>query len=84
MMKKNPEHRESKRNIQVMAIFRGTVSRLITLLGCLFGGGFSLLQCVHAQRPTGEIHIEVKDPSGAAVASSGKLENLSRRNSSAI
>lgn len=29
------------------------------------------------QRTAGEIHIEVKDPSGAAVAATGKLENLS-------
>lgn len=60
-----------------MTIFRGNASRITTALWCLLAGGFSSLQGVHAQRPTGEIRIEVKDPSGAAVASSGKLENLS-------
>ena len=31
----------------------------------------------HAQRAAGELRLEVKDPSGAGVAASGKLENLS-------
>jgi len=30
----------------------------------------------HAQRPAGEVRIEVKDPSGAAVAASGKLQSF--------
>ena len=29
-----------------------------------------------AQRPTGEIRLQVKDPSGAAMEASGKLRNL--------
>lgn len=31
---------------------------------------------LHAQRPTGEIRLEVKDPSGAAMEASGTLHNL--------
>jgi hypothetical protein len=41
---------------------------------------FVLLQntfLLRAQAPTGEIRIEVKDPSGAAVNASGTLQNLS-------
>jgi outer membrane receptor protein involved in Fe transport len=36
-------------------------------------GAFAVL---HAQPPAGEIRLEVKDPSGAAVEASGKLESL--------
>src|SRR4051794_17044071 len=61
----------------MMAIFRGITHRGVAFVWCLLAGGLSCFNLVHAQRPTGQIRIEVKDPSGAAVASSGKLENLS-------
>jgi hypothetical protein len=35
---------------------------------------------VRAQRPAGEVRIEVKDPSGAAVSAYGKLQNLTTGN----
>ena len=34
---------------------------------------------LHAQNPNGEIHVQVKDPSGAAMEASGKLESLAPR-----
>jgi len=37
----------------------------------------SLFGAINAQRPVGEIRLEVKDPSGKAMEASGKLENLS-------
>ncbi len=41
------------------------------------GAGFlSLLLMLQAQPPNGEIRIEIKDPSGAAVGASGTLRNL--------
>ena len=43
---------------------------------CLLAAGFAPLRPLHAQRPASDVRIEVKDPSGAAVAASGKLENL--------
>jgi outer membrane receptor protein involved in Fe transport len=35
-----------------------------------------VLATVYAQPPRGEIHLQVKDPSGASMKASGKLENL--------
>jgi outer membrane receptor protein involved in Fe transport len=49
-------------------------------LWCLLAAGLSAVQPAHCQRPTGQARIEVKDPSGAAVAAAGKLENLSSGN----
>ena len=43
-------------------------SRILLLL---FGACTAL-----AQRPSGEIRLEVKDPSGAPMEASGKLEDL--------
>ena len=51
-----------------MSLFRGLALSVVMLCIALPGSG---------QRAAGEIHIEVKDPSGAAVAATGKLENLS-------
>src|SRR5262245_19461283 len=47
---------------------RGTVSVFLLILG-IFGE-------LYGQNQTGEIRIQVKDPSGAAMEAAGKLENL--------
>src|ERR1019366_8930967 len=47
---------------------RGMVVLCLTLLGPSV--------VLRAQRPTGEIRIEVKDPSGAAMEASGKFQNV--------
>jgi len=47
---------------------RGAVFSSLLLLGAA--------AALRAQQPTGEIRLEVKDPSGAAVAASGTLRNL--------
>jgi outer membrane receptor protein involved in Fe transport len=52
------------------------LSGVAILLCCMFFACSFAAQTVRAQRPAGEIRIEVKDSSGAAVAASGKLENL--------
>src|SRR5262249_50102758 len=38
--------------------------------------GFAAVQPLSGQPSTSELRIEVKDPSGAAVAATGRLENL--------
>ena len=63
-----------------MLAFRGGPSRAIAVLGCTLLACFSIPPSARAQRPAGEVRIEVKDPSGAAVSASGKLENLSTGN----
>src|SRR5580692_2241059 len=47
--------------------------RMAAFFLLVLGGAAVALQ---AQQPTGEIRLEVKDPSGAAVAASGTLRNL--------
>jgi outer membrane receptor protein involved in Fe transport len=42
---------------------------------CFFA--FLALTALEAQRPSGEIRIEVQDPSGTAMEAAGKLENIS-------
>ena len=63
-----------------MLASRGGPSLAITALGCALLACFSVLPSARAQRPAGEVRIDVKDPSGAAVSASGKLENLSTGN----
>ena len=46
------------------------------LFSLMLLGGAAVLK---AQRPAGEIRIEVKDPSGAGMEASGKLQNLASR-----
>ena len=60
-----------------MPIFRGGASGATMTLWCLFTAVFLASQVARGQRLTGQVRIEVKDPSGAAVAAAGKLENLS-------
>src|ERR1043165_1753077 len=50
-----------------MTVFRGTVG-----LWCLLATSLAAFQ-----RPAGQVQIEVRDPSGAAVSASGRLESLS-------
>jgi outer membrane receptor protein involved in Fe transport len=57
-----------------MAFFGPSWVRVVSW--CLFVAGLALFQPVYAQRPASEVRIEVRDPSGAAVAASGKLESL--------
>src|SRR5262245_58957255 len=45
-------------------------------LWCMTLALFFLAPSGLAESPAGELRIEVKDPSGAAVAASGKLQNL--------
>ena len=47
---------------------RGMAVFCLLLLGCAAP--------IRAQHPTGEIRLEVKDPSGAAMPASGKLQDL--------
>src|SRR5882724_3475999 len=47
---------------------RGAVVWCLAFVGAAAG--------LHAQRPTGEIRLAVKDPSGAAMEASGRLRNL--------
>ena len=63
-----------------MLAFRGGRSRAIAVLGYTLVSCFSIAPSARAQHPAGEVRIEVKDPSGAAVSASGKLENLSTGN----
>ena len=63
-----------------MLAFRDGPSRKITILRCALLAGFSLLPSARAQHPAGEVRIEVKDPSGAAISASGKLQNLATGN----
>src|SRR5262245_47327904 len=62
---------------QYMTPFRGRASRATTVLSCLLVASFVALPPAQGQRPRGQVRIEVKDPSGAAMAAAGKLENLS-------
>lgn len=50
---------------------RATRILLGAFLACLL-----VSRLAHAQRSAGEVRLEVKDPSGAAVAASGRLHNL--------
>jgi outer membrane receptor protein involved in Fe transport len=61
-----------------MVSFRG-VSGVFLVFRCLLAVGLTALQPLSGQHSTGEVRIEVKDPSGAAVAATGKLENLFTR-----
>src|SRR4051794_20624749 len=63
-----------------MLAFRDGPSRTLAILACALLAGFSVLPSARAQRPAGEVRIEVKDPSGAAVSASGKLQNLATGN----
>src|SRR5580658_2279229 len=56
-----------------MDSFRAHLAKGAVLLYLVLAGVNVLLQ---AQQPTGEIRLEVKDPSGAAVIASGTLRNL--------
>ena len=60
-----------------MTTLRGGAASAAVPLWCLLVAGFSALAPVHAQRPLGEVRIEVKDPTGATAPASGKLEDLS-------
>ena len=42
----------------------------------LFAAFLFFLSALFAQAPQGEIHLQVKDPSGAPMEAAGKLENL--------
>src|SRR5580698_7050908 len=44
-------------------------------LKCGTASFFLSLALLQAQQPTGQIHLEVKDPSGASMAASGRLQN---------
>ena len=48
-------------------------------LVCLSGGFLGSSALLQAQRPAGEIRLEVKDPSGAPMEASGKLRSLATR-----
>src|SRR5262245_50341165 len=70
-------NRTSRKGIfTYMVIFRGASARATTVLS-LLAAVFSAIQPVQGQRATGQVRIEVKDPSGSAVAAAGKLESLS-------
>src|SRR5580658_3549600 len=56
-----------------MDSFRSRLRRGTVFLSLALAGATALLE---AQPPAGEIRIEVKDPSGAAVTASGTLRNL--------
>ena len=56
--------------------FGRSLSRQIKTLLTLGAALLSLGAMLWAQRPTGEIRLEVKDPSGAPMQVSGTLENL--------
>jgi len=60
-----------------MTSFRGGASKAATPLWCLLAVAFSTFQPAYGQNRTGEVRIEVRDPSGGGVAASGKLENPS-------
>ena len=55
---------------------QGLSSRATGAIWCALLACLAVSPIAHAQRPAGEVRIEVKDPSGAAVAASGKLENI--------
>ena len=57
-----------------MGSFGKSLKRGAALFSLALLGSIAALQ---AQRQTGEIRLEVKDPSGAAMAATGKLQNLS-------
>jgi outer membrane receptor protein involved in Fe transport len=63
-----------------MLAFRGGRSGANAVLVCALLACFSIPPSVRAQRPAGEVRIEVKDPSGAAVSAYGKLQNLTTGN----
>src|SRR4051812_4092576 len=52
------------------------LSRASVVCGCLLVAGFASFQLLYAQRPASDVRIEVKDPSGAAVAATGTIKNL--------
>ena len=59
-----------------MLLSPGGSLRALTRFGYAILAFFFALPHAIAQRPSGELRIEVKDPSGLAVAASGKLENI--------
>jgi outer membrane receptor protein involved in Fe transport len=63
-----------------MTSSRGSAFRAATIVWCLLAAGVSALNPAHAQRPSGQLRIQVKDPTGGPVAAEGKLENLSSGN----
>src|SRR5215510_9905697 len=58
-----------------MLMGRGGLSVAAAFFWCM-ALAFTLPFSALAQRPMGELHIAVRDPSGAAVTGSGKLQNL--------
>jgi outer membrane receptor protein involved in Fe transport len=59
-----------------MRFFRGALSWRAVLL-CRLLAALLSSESAYAQRTTGEVRIAVKDPAGAAVVASGRLENVS-------
>ncbi len=69
------EHRDPVRNIHYMRGFR-VVSGAGPRAGGLFSGLFAAIfvaSVLIAQQPVGQVQLEVKDPSGAAMQASGNL-----------
>lgn len=56
-----------------MGCFEASIQKGITFLSLVLWGTVSILL---AQTPIGQIRLEVKDPSGAAMQASGKLQSL--------
>ena len=62
-----------ERSALEMTSHRTACERVTTLVCVVL---LATTSALHAQRPTGDIRLEVKDPSGAAIEASGVLEHL--------